>query len=81
MLRSENGGEARVENFKTTMGDVARRETVDTPVSLKLPANASSVRQVGFEESWSIIISEYSFAVKCLNTRFVPFWLLYQYPI
>jgi hypothetical protein len=40
------------------------------------------VRQVGFEESWSIIISsEYSFAVKCLNTHFVPFWLLYQYPI
>jgi hypothetical protein len=71
-----------LENCKTTLGDVARRETVDTPVSLKLPANASSVRQVGFKESWSIIISsEYSFAVKCLNTHFVPFWLLYQYPI
>jgi hypothetical protein len=71
-----------LENCKTTMGDVARREAVDTPVSLKLPANVSSVRQVGFEESRSIIISsEYSFAVKCLNTCFVPFWLLYQHPI
>ena len=71
-----------LENCKTSMGDVARRETVDTPVSIKSLANASSVRQVGFEESWSIIISsEYSFAVKCLNTRFVPFRLLYQYPI
>jgi hypothetical protein len=71
-----------LENCKTTMGDVARREIVDTPVSHKKPSNVSSVRQVGFEESRSIIISrECSFAVKCLDTCFVPFSLLYQYPI